>query len=1227
MKKKLLITIALLFLLLGGALLGASFLIETQKVQEQILSRINSWYVVEARVQDVRFRWFPFPHVEIKQLEIRHQDFSVTTPQATLSPSWKILVGVFSWGRLDIIDPVVEVQAISLTASPVAATPLSLPNIKIHIKNGTLSMPARQNSVGAMQPISLSRITADLAVHDQRGDFSWQSTASFADSIECSGEFGSQDKQIALIGETKGFQALKILTADPDKLLAPLADSSTFSFLVKKGRHGLTLSLQGDIPDFALNRLAGPEAFRLGKGDLDLHLGPRDTFSLLINDLLFQEPALQIKGEIARHFPVDADQPHIKIDLRGQDIDLSAVRHKVLALVGDNPVAILVGDIVQGGRAHSASYFFDAPTPAFEDVTAMTIQVDIATADIHLAAIPLDLHNAQGPIVIKDGNLTGENITTWVGDAKGTKGVFLVGLAHDKFGLQVDVDIDANLEELPGVLMGLLDHEDVVRELGLVQGSGRATGHLHIGDHLHDFQVRVDVDRYHDAELRYERLSWPLRPESGSLQVTGTSVTWKNIKAQMASHAILESSGQANWQDPATPLAVESLHALFDANALLGELQQYPSITKALAGVITAIQGSVEVTGSLQGPFFRPSDYTYSLATRLQDITLTTPALSEKVLIGKAQATIDQQDVDIASVSATLLGRPIQLKGTLRHDHGRAWQGNLMLNGVLGNRHLRWLHSREMLPEFLVPRPPLKASDLSLRWNEQLFGLTGKFLSSDEQTTLQLDILTQDRSFSGLFKVKNGQDKASYALQWQDGGASFASAFKGTLSGATLASLLTVGTTRFESMHGDFKVQKTTEPATTLAFNGDLRAESIQWSWGKEKRAVAIPILDLNAHDDLLTIKALETTFNDETISATGTFASEPGAGHLELDIKTAQPLTSTTLEKFQEDLDHFLSSTLKMAEVPKELAHYQLSGLLNFDLNGLVLPFGGLGNNGAQSGYNLPFTPLKGSYRFSTTDSELNLHESMVCGVQVDGQLTWRGPQETSKKISLTTPNQVPLRFKDFLSCFNFEEVIDGPLQISGRIESDTEICRLGGLLITSEKGSIKKFVALAKTLSLINITGLSGAIWKDGFYYKTLEVSGNICDNIFTIDKAYINGDGVDVVATGEINLTTMEYDLTFFVVPFSTISGLVTKVPLVGRVLGGKGGRIISVPVKVTGPLTDPTITVLSPSAIGEATATWILDTITLPFGWMIPADGDTPAAPPAQKDSPPSHPATP
>jgi hypothetical protein len=61
---------------------------------------------------------------------------------------------------------------------------------------------------------------------------------------------------------------------------------------------------------------------------------------------------------------------------------------------------------------------------------------------------------------------------------------------------------------------------------------------------------------------------------------------------------------------------------------------------------------------------------------------------------------------------------------------------------------------------------------------------------------------------------------------------------------------------------------------------------------------------------------------------------------------------------------------------------------------------------------------------------------------------------------------------------------------------------------------------------------------------------------------------------------------------------IDTVIGSIPIVGGVLGGKSGTVISIPVKVTGTLRDPQVMTFSPSAVGSGLIGVLKRTISLP-----------------------------
>jgi len=81
-------------------------------------------------------------------------------------------------------------------------------------------------------------------------------------------------------------------------------------------------------------------------------------------------------------------------------------------------------------------------------------------------------------------------------------------------------------------------------------------------------------------------------------------------------------------------------------------------------------------------------------------------------------------------------------------------------------------------------------------------------------------------------------------------------------------------------------------------------------------------------------------------------------------------------------------------------------------------------------------------------------------------------------------------------------------------------------------------------------------------------------------------------------------MDSDMIVMVAPLKTIDTIVSKVPLLGKAVGGKDAAIVAFPVKIKGQIKDPEVTVLSPDAVSEAMIDLVKNTLMLPFRILSP-----------------------
>jgi len=70
--------------------------------------------------------------------------------------------------------------------------------------------------------------------------------------------------------------------------------------------------------------------------------------------------------------------------------------------------------------------------------------------------------------------------------------------------------------------------------------------------------------------------------------------------------------------------------------------------------------------------------------------------------------------------------------------------------------------------------------------------------------------------------------------------------------------------------------------------------------------------------------------------------------------------------------------------------------------------------------------------------------------------------------------------------------------------------------------------------------------------------------------------------MVAEGTIDVLAGTIDVTLLAAPLKTVDKVVSRIPILGGIVGGS---LLTIPVKVKGPLRDPSVTPLDPSAVGD------------------------------------------
>jgi hypothetical protein len=145
------------------------------------------------------------------------------------------------------------------------------------------------------------------------------------------------------------------------------------------------------------------------------------------------------------------------------------------------------------------------------------------------------------------------------------------------------------------------------------------------------------------------------------------------------------------------------------------------------------------------------------------------------------------------------------------------------------------------------------------------------------------------------------------------------------------------------------------------------------------------------------------------------------------------------------------------------------------------------------------------------------------------------------------------------------------------------------GSLLFVSRNGRIYRWTLLSRLFDMLNVIGLFKGNFPDftqkGFEYNQFVITGELRDGYLYLNEFVIDGPSLKIVGKGRVDIAGGEADIVLLLAPLKTVDTVMSHIPIVGRIITGKSGTFISVPFSVTGPLANPTVTVLPPEAVGS------------------------------------------
>ncbi len=335
---------------------------------------------------------------------------------------------------------------------------------------------------------------------------------------------------------------------------------------------------------------------------------------------------------------------------------------------------------------------------------------------------------------------------------------------------------------------------------------------------------------------------------------------------------------------------------------------------------------------------------------------------------------------------------------------------------------------------------------------------------------------------------------------------------------------------------------------------------------------------DLGFRSGLYTVRSISGRLKKTIFSAAGTIRPSPEP---DLNLRVA----ATYL-----DLDELLPLIApQQPAVPANATTPHPEMVRPFQLHGQLLA-----ENGAY--HELPFSRLKAQF---LNDGGLLRLEELQANM-FGGQLHAKGQLERfTDKPSKWALNLALDRMKsdELLHHLGISRETKGLMTVTGDLRAQGDSLEAlkrsstGNLSLMIERGQLRRFNTLAKVFSLLNVSQLLTLHLPDmvneGMPFNQITATVGVKDGVLTSQDFFIDSNAMHISMVGTVNIVKEDLNLLIGVQPLQTVDKVISRIPVVGWILTGGDGSLITTYFEAKGNWADPHVTAIPVKSMASGT----------------------------------------
>ena len=1159
--------------LLFAAALLLPRIVDSQAVRERIqaflLSRMNG----NAAIENIDFTWLPRPMVVVRGASLAFADkVSGKIRSIEVHPSLlALLKGQLAISRVKVTSPTLLVrlpepgkEAFNIDEietnirSLLASFSREVPGIVVTVRNGSAEI-----KIGNRSPVMITDFAGRLAAPPGEMQLQISSRANVFDSMRI------EQSTAADTLATKGnIRIDRLRLRDSIASLFPRGDE-----YVEDGEISLDVALTSvGLKKIKAEVESTAPSLRLARGDRKTVIEgltvkgvitcDERIASAVIQRVDLVSPPLIATGELTV-----GPASTVRLNLAGQDIDVSRVRETALKLAGDIEIVKDFFEHVKSGRVPQIS--FQSAVKSFADLWKNIDVIGVLRdGNILVADLGLDLNDVNGQFVVSRGMVEAKRFSARSGKIYGSAGTLRLGLDGKNAPLHLDLMVQADAAELRSFVLRVVEDGNIRDKLSRVRNlEGDLSGRLILGEKIDSLAPKISISR---AVLRgsYDSIPYPISIEGGHFRYGHYKTEMEGVSGTIGLSSFSGLAGSLS-HNGARRIEITSGNLSFDLAQTKDLLTLFAALPKDFKDIDFA-QGRLDLTSlSLKGPLDEPNRWDFTTAGSLGKIDVKHAKLPAVMNLAGGTFNATPARLTLANAKVNLLDASLTVDGFVEGPYQAAPALEAAAAGSIGAEMTDWLGRQLEWPKEFMPRFPLQISKSRVLWKKDGEVVLGGDLRVAGGPALFFDLVrTPDTLEAKEILVTDGARRARMTVALKKDNVAFS--FNGALGQETLNRIFQAPPFEGGLIQGDIQVNAFGEAPLHLTAQGRLAGRELRVPLKDD--AAMVDFFYLEAEPNGLNVRSANVRWRDSRLSFMGKVHAAAKALRFDMDISADRVVWDEISEVIDSEDDRANSQRFSGIPLPP------LEGTVRLRADNFT--FAGFNSN-----------PLHATVSLSSHGINGEIQRGNVCGIPVVGKVNF-SDEELGVDISLSVTDgqlgSTSLCLTDnrqsVTGSYSLQAHVTGrglPKNLLRTLKGQFEFSARDGRFVQSPDTE----TPLEATFDYLNRTGDFKIAFPDldreSFPFRFISIRGSVEGKTLVKDELVIQSSLLTIAGQATVDLENEQIGARGLVSVRIPGSGILGRIPILGSVLGPS---LLGIPVRVTGSLEQPTVSYLSPKDIG-------------------------------------------